>query len=217
MIFFNKRVAELLAVMLGCLVATSALAESVVTEWTNPGSFPFRGDYSDVCSLYAEELSEEQCARALLAFEKDTCEVYSLKDGDVIDVSFTSDRHYRKVLQVAFGDHIAPDDPLRNALVCDTGRTDGLKLVRPDVCGNWSLMTLREPAPPVVVVKQNPEPAFRCWLEARHSHGPGGEIIFLPGIETDICTERHYIPGILFEGSGLYSQGRGEVCDWVNR
>lgn len=194
---------------------TTANTDSVIANWSEPGSFPFVGNYSDVCTLYADQITGEQCARAIDEQERGLGEELFLQDGDILQVSFTvNGEHRSKILRVMFGDDISENDPMRRALVYDTGRSDGLKLVRPDVCGNWSLMTIRDAALPATVVEQlYEEEQYGCWLEARHRHGPGGEVSFLPGIDVgDSCGLPHFVPGLLQEGSSLQSNGQGLVC-----
>lgn len=217
MISTRQRATVLIAVFMAIFtVATPAVqaqTKSVVTEWSNPGSFPFKGNFSDVCSLYEEELSEEQCARALLAFENDSCDVFYLQEGDVIDVSFTSETHHRKVLQVTFGDEVSVDDSMRRAYACDTGRSDGLKLVRPDVCGNWSLMTFRNVLPQVIeVTKPKTASAFICRNIPAHTHKEN-KIFFVPSVNIgDVCTSSHIIPGFLYQDSGVLVSGVKTEC-----
>lgn len=203
---------KLVAVMAINLATASAVFSQTVSPWTNPGSFPFKGDYSDVCVLHADDLSEEQCKRALLSYEKGECREYFLKEGDVIDVSFTSDRHYQKVLQVTFGDEVALDDPMRRALACDTGRSDGLMLVRPDVCGNWSLMTMARQLPPEMEVASKPSPAFICQSVPAHRH-EGNKIFFVSNVNIGgVCNDPHFIPSYLYQEESLEVFGQGTEC-----
>lgn len=191
--------------------------ESVVSNWSNPGSFPFTGDYSDVCKLYEKEISGEQCVRALDQEERGLGDEFFLQDDYILQVSFTvGGQHQSKILKVDFGTDVPEDDPMRRAVVYDTGRLDGLKLVRPDVCGNWSLMTIRDSVPTetAVAATQTTE-VFACSMQPRQRL-MGGEALFLPGQQTcgGGCDQSFHIPGLFLEGSMIQSNGQGLVCGW---
>lgn len=200
---------------------TQVADSSAIADWENPGSFPFAGNFDDVCSLYAATLTDEQCARAIDQYEREQGTVMFLQDGDILQVSFTvGGVHKQKTLRVAFGADVPSDDPKRRALVFDTGRADGVKLVRPDVCGNWSVMTvLFEPAEPRVVERiiERVETRVETQYVPQVCVPPGATTInqpsvFLPGIgHPPGCECEAHLSSVWIDGGTLQTFGYGCV------
>lgn len=212
-------------VMMASANAQQTAVSTTVANWSNPGSFPFKGDFSDVCKLYAHVLTDEQCLRALSQYETDTAQqsstdmlgtVIYLQDGDILQVSFTVNGvHQQKTLRVAFGAAVPSDDPMRRAVVYNTGRPDGVKLVRPDVCGNWSVMTVPSapPAPPepVIVTRVIYGPREVCEIPEAFTLVTPGQ--YVPGLDEhpDGCGCGLHVPGMFVGGETVATYG-SPIC-----
>lgn len=224
----NPHRAVCLAIVLSTSVGPTMLASaqqqpttvaSTVENWTNPGSFPFKGKFDDVCNLYKATLTNEQCLRAIDSHERGGGTEIFLQDGDILQISFTVNGvHKQKTLRVAFGAHVPANDPMRRAMVYDTGRPDGVKLVRPDVCGNWSVMTLPNPSPPppapVIVTRLVERPIEICEM-------PGATTIINPSIyvpgfgHPEGCGCGLHYPGLFVPGEILPTRG-SPICYTIN-
>lgn len=202
----------------------SLTVSTTVVDWVNPGSFPFTGSFNDVCNLYDHTLTDEQCLRALSQYEADITddsipdvgtEIY-LQDGDILQVSFTVNGvHKQKTLRVAFGANILVDDPMRRAMVYDTGRPDGVKLVRPDICGNWSIMTISNaslpPPEPVIVTRVVYGPRTVCEVPEAFTLVTPSQ--YVPGL-SDACNCGEPLPGVFIGGETVVTYG-SPVCNTI--
>lgn len=205
-------------------LALPGLAQSSsVKNWTNPGSFPFTGTLTEACDLHRDNLTSEQCLRAMSRYEAGTCDTMYLQDGDIIDVSFTAGGvHKKSTLRVMFGDQYGPEDPIRLAQACSTGRSDGLYMVRPQVCGNWSAMTVPLPSTPISVPEE-PERKIRyetvqvCTDVPISSYTPGYQMS-VPGVGfSDDCGNLFYTGPLSSQTSGTTSVGTRRICEFMTR
>lgn len=208
-------------------------SDSSLQLWENPNTFPLKVDFDTtegikaICALHSDVLTDEQCVRGADNFEKRLFTDYFLQDGDIFEVSFTSSdgRHKKETLKVWFGADVPPDDPRRKAEVYDTGRPDGVKLIKPLVCGNWGLMTFATSVTEIireikvierVIVEQPKAKVYRCGLQAhphRHMHRSGTQTT---GYVYEVCDTVHYLPGIKTEPKERQSNGHGQSCGFVD-
>ncbi|MEN9920866.1 MAG: hypothetical protein RL538_759 [Candidatus Parcubacteria bacterium] len=150
----------------GLMFAVSSAHAATPTPWVHPGTHPYEGTPQAAGALHEKAigLPVSEFMKGVALFNAGQCEEYYLRDGEILQNTFTRGGVSRSVSTVvAFKDPktgrtLALNDPKRRAAKCRIpGRTDGATVVFPYVCENWSVQFL--PPVPVAVTPPAPPPA----------------------------------------------------------
>ena len=110
------------------------------------GEAPYDGPDETGCKLLHDKikLSLSECKVGQIKLRRGLCREYFIQDGEIITTTFTRANGAHDVATVVVdlddenGKPLPPDHKSRKSLTCATGNKDGLAVLMPDGCPNWS-------------------------------------------------------------------------------
>lgn len=202
--------------------SASAGAEVIkVPLWEYPGVAPYENtsdpDHNRVAKLHEEmhELSTDLFMRGTRMNKEGKCTSRFLKDGEILWTSFSgASGHHVKQVRVAFkypkghekaSQPVLDNDPIRQTADCDLG--NGVSILLPAACSNWSVQYRTVPLPPMTQIPTKPVAEnCRCFNNDSTTAYSGVYVSgqYLPGCDPD------FIPGV--STSGFIDGGAGQTC-----
>lgn len=191
-------------------------------NWEYPGRYSFQGTPEQACQLLTTKtnISFAECLVGVAKLNAEQCREVFLQDGDTVATTFTrwNGTHLVRIVVVAFkyplehelaGESLPADHPDRKALSCSTGNADGLAILLPAACKNWSVHQMVLP----------PESSARLVCRqvsfSAPVHSEVGQYLNSIWVGDCCCSGDSYLPSFGFNlTDSLESNGYSEICDW---
>lgn len=208
-------------VFLGLFAASSADAQ--IENWEYPGQYRYRGTSDNAGRMLVQKtnISFAEYVVGVAKQKAGQCREYYLQDGEVVTTTFTrwDGTHHTDTVRVAFkyplehelaGESLPTDHPTRRAVSCSTGNADGLAVLLPDVCENWSVHQVTPPSTASGELVCRPGPVSEPIHSVIHQH--------LDGQVSRNCYGNNYVtaPGLTIHLKDTLEMPAQIklICDW---